>query len=135
MSPSAVEGYAGYGFAQYGCPLGAGLNVPPASRIFTVPATGGMRVVAVKTGAEVVNFALDWSKVIQAGDSILTASWSASLPGISVMQSCLLGTLAIIRLGGGTTGAVYNVTCTITTAEGFTYPATLRVRIVSQNFL
>jgi hypothetical protein len=65
----------------------------------------------------ILDYTLNWSTEWLEGDTISTATWSAST-GITVVSSTITGGLTTVWLSGGTAGRQYEVQCRITTAGG-----------------
>lgn len=71
----------------------------------------------VKDPDAVLDYAIDWSRWLVAGDAVQSALWTAP-SGISIDDDALSGALATVWLSGGTPGETYVVTCSITTTMG-----------------
>lgn len=69
---------------------------------------------------EKLDYAIDWSKWLPAGDSVADADWTAP-EGITVASSpspSLASNKAIVWLEGGSPGRTYKVLCRMTSAQG-----------------
>lgn len=79
----------------------------------------------------VLDFRLDWSSWLTTGETILTATVTAT-DGLTVAPSgsptVVTGTDVTVWLTGGTVGTIYGVTCRITTSAGRTDDRTIRIR-------
>lgn len=64
-----------------------------------------------------LDYAIDWSRWLTAGDSIRTSVWSAPTPLVVEAESAS-STQAIVWLSGGEGGKRYTVVNTITTTNG-----------------
>lgn len=76
-----------------------------------------------------LDFALDWSAWLTAGDSLSTAQWSVPAGLTKPKPSVVSGSRAVVWLGGGTLGWTYKVMCRIVTAQGRTDERELTVLI------
>lgn len=67
-----------------------------------------------------LDFAIDWSANLVAGDTIIGATWTvpAGLTQPSTPVASVVGAKAIVWLAGGTVGQVHSVGCRIVTAQG-----------------
>lgn len=66
----------------------------------------------------VLDYTLDWTALLVAGDSVTATDFTTSPPDLSVLSQNNDGPLATVWLWQGNTGVTYNVTCHITTAGG-----------------
>jgi hypothetical protein len=78
-----------------------------------------------------LDYAMDWSRWLTAGDSIASATWAVpdgltepSSPGQSVS-----GARAIVWLSGGTAGETYLIPCQVVTVQGRVDERTLPLRV------
>ena len=81
-----------------------------------------------------LDYAMDWSRWLAAGDSIASAVWvvptgltEPSSPGQSVT-----GTRAIVWLSGGTAGETYLIPCQVVTTQGRVEERTLPLKVVDR---
>lgn len=65
----------------------------------------------------ILDYTLDWSKLLVTGDVLVHASFIPD-PGLSVLSENFTDTLATVWLLNGLVGQLYNVICHITTAGG-----------------
>lgn len=72
---------------------------------------------ALKDPRAKLDYVFDWSRWLDSGDSISSASFTAA-SGLSISSTSVASPNATIRLAGGTAGSKYTVTCQITTANG-----------------
>ncbi len=76
---------------------------------------------ALKDPNDFLDYAIDWSQWVPAGDVISTSTWSA--PAALTLSSMSIGTgtntsTTYVWASGGTVGEVYTVTNRITTNNG-----------------
>jgi hypothetical protein len=79
--------------------------------------TGGGLPTIEKDPSALLDYTLDWSAWLVAGDTILTAAFVAP-PDLVVDDSSRVDTAATVWLSGGTHGKYYEVRCAVTTANG-----------------
>lgn len=65
----------------------------------------------------ILDYTLDWRKLLVVGDVLLHANFTPD-PGLSVLSQNNTDTLATVWLLNGLVGQTYNVNCHITTAGG-----------------
>lgn len=71
-----------------------------------------------KQPAEVLDYDIDYSSALDTGDTIVAHTVTAET-GITVDTSVIVGGVYVkIWLSGGTNGATYKITLTVTTAAG-----------------
>ncbi len=87
---------------------------------------------ADKDPTDIVDYGLDLSDLIWAGDALDTASWDASDPGITVSDLAPAGNIARVRVSGGTAGETYVLTCTATLDSGQQVERNLMIRVRKQ---
>lgn len=75
-------------------------------------------------------YGLDWSGTLASGDTLASVAWTVPAGLTLVSQganseivtegrnSYAAGTLALVRLSGGTAGTDYTLTCAVVTAQG-----------------
>ncbi len=71
-----------------------------------------------KAPAEVIDYDAEW--VLDADEDILTSTWAVTGTGLTIDSSTFAAASVKIWLSGGTLGASYTVTNTITTSLGRT---------------
>lgn len=76
-----------------------------------------------------VDYAADWSAVIQTGETISTSQWITP-PGLTASGDTVNGTTTSVFLSGGTEYESYVVTNRITTSLGRTIDRSFRVKVV-----
>lgn len=79
---------------------------------------------------EVLDYALDWSNVLETGETISTSTWTVP-SGITDSSASISGSTTRIWLSSGTSGTVYSVTNKIVTSDGRTWERTARLPVVS----
>ena len=82
----------------------------------------------IKTPSEVLDYGFDWSRELET-DTISSSVWNVD-SGLNVVSQGHDATTTSVFIGGGTAGATYAVTNTITTAGGRTESRTLHVVVV-----
>ena len=67
-----------------------------------------------------LDYTVDWSLWLATGETISAVDWSASPAGLTLPDSSIAddGLAATIWVQGGPVGAVYTITCHITTSSG-----------------
>jgi hypothetical protein len=80
---------------------------------------------------ETLDYVIDWSERLPAGDLIAQSSWS--LPtGLSSDRDEFEGQQSVVWLNGGTEGQTYSLTNTVETVQGRVLQQTVRIRIKSR---
>jgi hypothetical protein len=87
-----------------------------------------MRVCESKDPAETVDYGVDWSAVLQSGETFDAVAWSVPA-GLTEGARSAAEPICRIFLSGGTLGTFYDVENTITTSAGRVYRETLRIYI------
>lgn len=77
----------------------------------------------------VLDYSVDWDKVLEADEVIDTSSWAASDVAISFSRETIVGKRAIAYIGGGEIFNVYVITNTVTTSLGRVYNQQFRLSI------
>lgn len=78
-----------------------------------------------------LDFAVDWSLWLEAGDTIASTTWNVAA-GISQPASPAPSTTdgkATVWISGGTVGQTYPVTCRVVTSEGRIDERTISIQI------
>lgn len=86
-----------------------------------------------KTPGSTLDYGHNWSAWLAetSGDSIASSSWAIDRAGLASASSQINGAITSTMLSGGTVGATYKVTNTITTANNRTTSRSFEVRIVA----
>ena len=84
----------------------------------------------VKTPAEVLDYGWDWSRWLD-GDTLASSTWTVDT-GLTIQSHTYDTASTTIWLTGGSEGATYQATNTVTTAAGRTAQRTFEIRIVTQ---
>lgn len=71
----------------------------------------------LKTPGSVVDFAVDWSAWLTAGESIESSAWTCE-PTLPLTNPGQAGAVAVVFVGGGVEGETYRLTNAITTNGG-----------------
>lgn len=83
----------------------------------------------IKQPAEVLDYDIDYSGSLDAGDSIVAKTVIADT-GISVDTSLIVGGNTVkIWISGGTNGATYKVTSRVTTAAGRVREDEIKIKV------
>ena len=85
--------------------------------------------VFTKDPAAILDFVVDWTSWL-AGDTLATATATIA-SGATITSQSNTTTAHTIWISGGTNGASYTVTCTITTAGGRTDRRTFTISVAS----
>jgi hypothetical protein len=72
-----------------------------------------------KNPSAIIDYAVDWTTWMAAGDSLATVTWTVP-SGITKVSDTTDGAKCIIWLSGGTVGQNYTLTCSIVTTDGRT---------------
>ena len=72
----------------------------------------------VKSSASVLEIGINWSKLLETNDSILTSVWSCDSPDIVFSRQQIEGSLTSCLIGGGVDQQEYQVFNTVTTQSG-----------------
>lgn len=75
-----------------------------------------------------LDYGVDWTAEIRAGDSIIESTWGAE-QGIAIEDVSRTGNIAVVLLSGGQAGQLYEITNTIITALSRTDQRTLLVPV------
>lgn len=77
---------------------------------------------------EVLDYSIDWSNRIDAGDTISTVTWSFPA-GITKVSQSLAGNVATCFVSGGTEGVAYSIGCRVVTTGGRTMDETVKLKV------
>lgn len=81
-----------------------------------------------------LDYAVDWSQWLAAGETISTAVWDVPA-GLTSHDDTIAGSETVIWLGSGTENKVYYPSVTVTTSAGRTDRRFLEIRIASRYVL
>lgn len=81
-----------------------------------------------KYSNELLDFSMDWVRVLAQGETIATSVWSWD-EGIEVSMDTFGPKVTTIWLTGGSPGRTYQFSNTVTTTEGRTYTRQASLRI------
>lgn len=84
-----------------------------------------------KAPASKLDFSMNWTPWLTAGDAISTATWTAAT-GITISSSptpSLSANVATLWLEGGTAGVNYTVTCAVVTTGGRTDERSIQIQV------
>ena len=87
--------------------------------------------VFIKSPAAELDYTVDWSDWLPDGDTISSVVWVVPA-GLTQESASNSTTGATVWLSGGTLGAVYTVTCKITTVGGRIDTRSFRVRVAQR---
>ena len=73
-----------------------------------------------KDPAEVLDYAVDLSKVLESGETIVSVTWDVPA-GLVKGAEGIVGKAAVVWLSGGTAGTTYPVGCRVVTSLSRTY--------------
>lgn len=68
-----------------------------------------------KTPGALLDYTIDWSQYLDSGDELITITWDTG--ALTLDSQVDSSTTAVARIGGGTAGRKYTITCHITTAS------------------
>lgn len=85
----------------------------------------------LKDPVATIDFSVDWSGILPAGDNISSAIATAE-SGLTVASHSFSGQLHTIWLTGGTAGTTYLVTSEVTSAAGRRDRRTIRITVVER---
>ena len=86
----------------------------------------------VKDPADIVWYKFDWSKFLDVGDTIASATVTTDT---NLVTSTFTNTASTVsfRVSGGTSGKSSTVTCTVVTALGNTFRTTKGIYIIGRS--
>jgi hypothetical protein len=70
-----------------------------------------------KSNRSELDYPLDWSDVLEDGETIVSAEWMAET-GITAALPAIADHITTIWLSGGTLAATYAIACLVTTSSG-----------------
>ena len=79
----------------------------------------------IKDPAATKDYWIDWSEILEAGETIATSAWDGG--GLTTSGAYVVGDVAYVFLAGGVVDTVYVVGNTITTSLGRTYRREIRI--------
>lgn len=86
--------------------------------------------VLIKDPDASLDYGVDWSGYLEAGEAITLASWSVAPAGdVTLAGEATGGTVATVQLAGGVRGRVYRLTNRITTTAGRTDERSITIRM------
>lgn len=88
-----------------------------------------MNTVDPKDPQEIKIYTMDWSEAVTAGATISTSSWAVQSGLTKVTDAIGADNTTTVTLSGGTHGANYTCTNTVTTSAGETLERTGIVRV------
>lgn len=71
-----------------------------------------------KDPQDVLDYAIDWTAALDAGDALDVVEWSAEPTGLLLGEHAEDGGKASVWIEGGAAGTTYSVTCRATTTAG-----------------
>lgn len=80
---------------------------------------------------EVLDYTINWSRRLPAGDTIAASSWIFPT-GLTMNSAAYTNTSATVWISGGTTGTTYKVTNRVTTTVGRTMDQTVSLTIIEK---
>tara|TARA_B100000131_G_scaffold95289_1_gene92267 strand:- start:425 stop:733 length:309 start_codon:yes stop_codon:yes gene_type:complete len=79
------------------------------------------QVDATKSSAAILDYAFNWSAVINASESITGSTWAVSSTDLTVVSDSTSGTITTAFISGGKDGYYYELKNTITTDQSRTF--------------
>lgn len=80
--------------------------------------------------AEVERRAIDWTAALPEGDAVASSAWSVEPSGLTLASSRISEAVTSILVSSGVVGITYNITNTITTAQGFTLVEVVTLTVI-----
>lgn len=90
-----------------------------------------MTVKWVQDPEAVLDYTLDWTKLMVTGDTIVAVTFTPD-SGLTNLSQNFAALTVTVWLQGGTGGTVYNVVCHITTAAGRQLIRTFQISVKDQ---
>jgi hypothetical protein len=84
-----------------------------------------------KDPAAVLDYQVDWTEWLEAGDTIVTSTWTVDT-GITNNLDAFTTTLTWIWISGGTAGQTYHAVNRVVTDDGRTNEWTITIRVENQ---
>lgn len=84
-----------------------------------------------KAPDEVLDYAIDWSRQLEAdgGDTISTSTWAVTGGSVVIDSQSNTTARSVVWLSGGTAGQTAHAKATVTTAGGRTHQRTIAIEI------
>ena len=85
-------------------------------------------VAFIKDPSAVLDYGLDWSHWLSAGETIVSAEWTIA-DGITMQSHSESATATLVWLSGGIAGQDYHIKCRITTSLGRVDERTITIAV------
>jgi hypothetical protein len=86
-----------------------------------------------KDPGEILDYQLDWSRRLDAGDRIVTAAFSLTVPaGLAIASQSFTDSAAKVWLTSGTAGEEAEILCRIDTEGGRTFEQSVHLAIAER---
>jgi hypothetical protein len=72
----------------------------------------------VKDPGATLDYAVDWSALYLAGQTIIGSAWAVTPPGVTVAASIIDAGKTVATLSGGVAGLVYHITNRVNFSDG-----------------
>jgi len=76
---------------------------------------------ATKSVGATLDYSIDWSALVGAGENITGSTWTASSADITIVSNTISGTTTDVFISGGRNGYFYDLLNTIVTDEARTF--------------
>ncbi len=84
-----------------------------------------------KTPADELDYAIDWTGVLETGETIASAAWTVPAP-LAAGPASQAGARTVQWIAGGVAGRSYAVSCRITTDRGRTVERSFVLPVVAR---
>jgi hypothetical protein len=84
--------------------------------------------VQLQDPGETLDYSVDWTVRLAAGDSVATSAWAISPSGPTLSGATETGSVATTLVTGLVLAGIYRLTNTVTTAEGQTMRESITIR-------
>ena len=107
--------------------LQADAVVPYEDREVEMPSATVDPVTFVKSPSAVKDYSINWSNILEAGETISTSTWDGG--GLTSSNPTWNGDVTVTFLAGGTVGTVYVVANTVVTSLSRTYVREFKIAV------
>lgn len=85
-----------------------------------------------KTTVEILDYTIDWTRVLTAdSDTLASDSWAVTEGGVTITLEATSGSASIVWLSGGTAATASRVVCTMVSTAGRTYQRGIWLDVVA----
>lgn len=86
----------------------------------------------IKDTAERLDYAIDWSNRLLAGETINTSAFTVAGGGVTIVSQTRSDTVSLVWLEGGTAGQTAKVVCQILTSADRVFKEVIAIPIVNR---